>query len=160
MRPRWESLLPSNLTDWVVITCLCAPASADAPIHSENGLGAPCSTLGVLSPQDHCAFWLVPMCTTYWVVKSTSPEARYQKGKTSHPQCGTHHIYMRLKVPPKIMFNQLDQYFSSLNNDYCRHENCCSMHSNMVAMLWCLDDTHFSYMEAWNLFLVTIFHIW
>ena len=51
-----------------------------------------------------------------------------------------------------------DQYCSSLTNDYCRHENC-SMHSNTVALLWCLDDTHFPSMEALNLFLVTIFHI-
>ena len=65
-------------------------------------------------------------------------------------------ICMRLHVPPKIMFNQLDEYFSSLTNDYCMHENCCSMHSNMVAMLWCQDDTYFPYNEARNLILVTI----
>ena len=69
-------------------------------------------------------------------------------------------ICMRLQVPPKIMFNQLDQYFNSLTNDYCRHENCCSIHSNMVAMLWYLDDTHFPYMKEWNLILITICHIW
>ena len=69
-------------------------------------------------------------------------------------------ICMNLQVPPKYIFNQLSQYFSSLTNDYCRHENCCSMYSNTVAMLWCLDDTHFPYMEAWNLFLVKNFHIW
>ena len=68
MCPHWESLLPSNLTDWVVITCPCAPASADVPIHSENGPGVPCSTLGVPSPQDRHAFRLMPMCTIYRVV--------------------------------------------------------------------------------------------
>ena len=30
--PRWESLLPSNITDWVVLIRLCASAPADAPI--------------------------------------------------------------------------------------------------------------------------------
>ena len=44
-RPCWESLLPSNLTDWVIIICPCVPASADAPIHSENGPGVLCSDL-------------------------------------------------------------------------------------------------------------------
>ena len=32
-RPRWESLLPSNITDWVVLLHLCASAPADAPLH-------------------------------------------------------------------------------------------------------------------------------
>ena len=31
-RPHWESLLPSNITDWVVLIHLCASAPADAPI--------------------------------------------------------------------------------------------------------------------------------
>ena len=71
--------------------------------------------------------------------------------------CDVTDICMNPQVPPKTMFNQLDQYFSSLTNDYCRYENCCSMHSNVVAMLWCLDDTHFPYMKACNLILVKNF---
>ena len=31
-RPRWESLLPSNITDWVVLIRPCASAFVDAPI--------------------------------------------------------------------------------------------------------------------------------
>ena len=74
---------------------VCAPCpSADAPIHSENGPGVPCLTLGVPSPQDRHAFWLVPVCTIYWVVKFTSLEAHYQKGKIFMPhRCGIHHNY-------------------------------------------------------------------
>ena len=30
-RPRWESLLPSNITHWVVLICPCASVPADAP---------------------------------------------------------------------------------------------------------------------------------
>ena len=48
-------------------------------IQSENCLGTPCSTLRVPSPQDCHAFWLVPMCTVYQVVKSTSPEACHHR---------------------------------------------------------------------------------
>ena len=47
----------------------------------EHGPGTPCSTLGVLSPQDCHAFGLVPMCTIYWVVKSTSLEVHVTKGQ-------------------------------------------------------------------------------
>ena len=65
----------------------------------------------------------------------------------------------QVKSPQNIL-NQSDQYFSTLTNDYNYSVNCCSMHSNVVAMLWCLDDTHIPYLEIWNLFLVTIFHIW
>ena len=43
-RPHWESLLPSNITDWVVLLHLCASAPADAPLHSKNGPGMPCSS--------------------------------------------------------------------------------------------------------------------
>ena len=63
VHPFWESLLPPNLTNWVVITSPCVPASADVLIHSKNGLGTPCSSLWVLSPQDCHAFRLVPMST-------------------------------------------------------------------------------------------------
>ena len=62
----------------------------------------------------------------------------------------------KVKSPSKNILNQSDQYFSSLTNDYNYPVNCCSMHSNAVAMLWCLDDTHIPYLETWNLFLVTI----
>ena len=44
MRASVESLLPSNITDWLVIIRLCVPAPADAPLHSENGPGALCSS--------------------------------------------------------------------------------------------------------------------
>ena len=50
--------------------------------------------------------------------------------------------------PSKKIANQLDQYFSSLTNDYSRLGICLSVHRNAVAMLWCLDDTHFPYKEA------------
>ena len=63
---------------------MCTRIHADTPIHSENGPGAPCSTLGVLSPQDHCAFWLVPVCTIYWVVIYISGSVLPQ-GETFHP---------------------------------------------------------------------------
>ena len=69
-------------------------------------------------------------------------------------------LCMELKVPPKYILNQSDQYFSSLTNDYNWLVNCCSMYSNMVALLWCLDDMDYPYLEIWNLFLVTIVHIW
>ena len=61
-----------------------------------------------------------------------------------------------VRSPSKNIFNQSGWYFSSLTNDYLRPANCWSVHSNMVARLWCLDDTHFSYKEAKNLFLVKI----
>ena len=32
VHPHWESLLPSNITDWVVLIRPCASAPADAPI--------------------------------------------------------------------------------------------------------------------------------
>ena len=115
MRLHWESLLPSNLTDWVVIICPCAPASADAPIYSENGLGVPCSTLGVPFPQDHHAFWLVPVCTTYWVVKSTSLEAHYQRARPSASWCGTHHIYTPNGDSPEF-FAQLIENIEALQS--------------------------------------------
>ena len=40
--------------NWVAITCLCAPASADAPIHFGSGPGAPCSTLSTISTGLSC----------------------------------------------------------------------------------------------------------
>ena len=66
----------------------------------------------------------------------------------------------KVKSPSKDILNQLDQYFSTLTNDYNYPVNCYSMHSNMVARLWCLNDTHIPFLEIWNLFLVTILHIW
>ena len=64
-------------------------------IHSKNGLGMRL-TLLVLSLQDHHAFWLVPMCTIYRVVKSTSPEACCHQVRLSAPCC-VHHIYIYMK---------------------------------------------------------------
>ena len=43
-----------NITDWVVITCLCVTASADAPIHFKNGPGTPCSPLSTVSTGPSC----------------------------------------------------------------------------------------------------------
>ena len=40
--------------NWVIITCLCAPASADTPIHFENGPGMSCSTLSTISTGPSC----------------------------------------------------------------------------------------------------------
>ena len=40
--------------NWVVRTCLCVPASANAPLHFENGPGAPCSTLSTVSTGLSC----------------------------------------------------------------------------------------------------------
>ena len=40
----WESLLPSNITDWVVITRPYVPVSADTSLHFENSPGALCSS--------------------------------------------------------------------------------------------------------------------
>ena len=40
--------------NWVVRTCLCAPASADAPLHFENGPGVLCSTLSTVSTGPSC----------------------------------------------------------------------------------------------------------
>ena len=60
-----------------------------------------------------------------------------------------------LKSPSKNILNQLNQYFSSLTNDYTKSGICCSMHSNAVAMDWCLDDTHIPYVVTKILFLAT-----
>ena len=56
--------------------------------------GMPCLTLLVPSLQDHHAFWFVPMCTIYRVVKSTSLEACCHQARLSAPCC-MHHIYMK-----------------------------------------------------------------
>ena len=85
MRPHCESLLPSNLSDGVVITSPYASISEDALIHSENCPGMLCSTLKVLSPQDRRAFQLVHVCTVYRVVKSTSLQKHVILGQDFSP---------------------------------------------------------------------------
>ena len=94
MHPCWESLLPSNLTDWVVIfsvsihLCRCTntlqewPRSTVFYLRSTISTGPLCLSVGA---RVHCLL--------SFFVKSTSPEACYHKVRLSAPRCDTHHNY-------------------------------------------------------------------
>ena len=71
-----RALLPSNITDWVVITCLCVSASADAPIHFKESLGTLCSSFEYRLHRTVMPFgWC--HCALFNELSSTSPEAQY-----------------------------------------------------------------------------------
>ena len=91
-------------------------------------------------------YWLVHMCTG--------------NSRGCKLTCVMSQTYAWIYKSLQKVIQPIRPVFSSLTNDYCRHEECWSKHSNVVAMLWCLDDTHLPYEEAWNLFLVTICQIW
>ena len=90
MRPHWESLLPSNLTDWVVITCSCAPVPADAPLtlreqpgsavfflRSTTSTGPSCLLVGA------CVHYLWSCCLYLWKCTATGVTHHLPAWRTS-----------------------------------------------------------------------------
>ena len=90
--PHWESLLPSNITDWVVITRLCVPVPAYAPLHLRTA--RECHVL----PKEYCLYrTIMPfgwcLCALLIELLFTSPEVYRCCHNTHISALCTSHIY-------------------------------------------------------------------
>ena len=83
--------------NWVVTTCLCVPASVDAPIHFESGPGTPCSTLSTVSTGLSCLS--VGACVHY-LSSCLHLRKRSTRGQDLLPH-GVAHITYISRITPK-----------------------------------------------------------
>ena len=111
----WESGFSSLVYSLLVFNCL--------QIHSENCLGTPCST-SEYHLHKTIMLLLVPMCTVYRVVKSTSLEACYRRVRLPAPHY-THHNYWHPLGGHQLIRHQWPELWTAF------HLSC-----NLIHQVW------------------------